>query len=577
MNFEKKLNKSILHRLYNNTLNEFINNNEFSIIEQLYNHFELFNNNDIASYDYKLLYGIEVNIEKSILCILSSMISDCLILDDDKAVEGNKILDLYIETVHPKTYKLINKLILDNKTKFNYKTVMQVKNFYYISIVLYTKNIISAEEFKMFEQAAKKEELSIENDIIYSLNLCFNVPDIRETKQYVNYIKRAKESFRKEFKVKNNNIAEFISSYMELISNSNKKTTDETDPTLYYIKNGLEQTFIQLAYNNNINQNWLTRSISKSKMDEYFTLACNYNLKYFIQEYEYHDFNKGQAKKTFIDIFQIFNLKDANHKSLKDISLSDLQYDISLLDKANIIHSSIFFFQLIFMILADSSLINLKEVLLLYHRNFSFESLTGKSQLSTLKEKNSTLNAENIQLTNKLKIREEDLIEKNIELNNVINKQINFDKKPLNDEIKSLQKQLDSYEKTITALENKINSQDEFIKLLQEEDINNSNIISDDEFNKISTKRILFLGGRQGTIEELKGIFKNSTFLSNDTVNLGSFSYDNIVVFYKFISHSLYYKYKDNAKLNNIPITYIGNNNLDFIKSMLYKEIINIR
>ena len=143
-------------------------------------------------------------------------------------------------------------------------------------------------------------------------------------------------------------------------------------------------------------------------------------------------------------------------------------------------------------------------------------------------------------------------------------------------EIEELKKELSIKEKQVKKLNNE----------LQDNQINKSELISlrenffniklDEEYKNqteinydlLSSKKYMVLGGHDTLQNKLKEYLKNSIFIHTDNLNFDTNiinSVEKIIIFPLYLNHSIYYKVMNIARKLNIKVVHISNSNIDLI------------
>jgi hypothetical protein len=149
-----------------------------------------------------------------------------------------------------------------------------------------------------------------------------------------------------------------------------------------------------------------------------------------------------------------------------------------------------------------------------------------------------------------------------------------------NSEIEELKKELSKKEKEIKKLNNELNdnqiNKDELISLrdnffnieLGEEKIIQNEI----DYDALSEKKYMVLGGHDTLQNKLKDILLSSVFIHTDNLNFDTNiinTVDKIVVFPNYLNHSIYYKVMGEARKLNKSVVHISNTNIDLILNQI--------
>ena len=94
----------------------------------------------------------------------------------------------------------------------------------------------------------------------------------------------------------------------------------------------------------------------------------------------------------------------------------------------------------------------------------------------------------------------------------------------------------------------------------------------------LTSKKILFIGGRTETIRKLKEVFPSSSFIDNENRAIPTGNFDCIFFFTDFMNHGMFFKYIPVARERKIPAGYSrSSSNFDIIYSDLYQTLRRIK
>jgi hypothetical protein len=162
--------------------------------------------------------------------------------------------------------------------------------------------------------------------------------------------------------------------------------------------------------------------------------------------------------------------------------------------------------------------------------------------------------------------------------------------KSLEEKTNELQKKNDELQKTIYKKDKELSHKE--CQFSSTKNIKTGNVASDKMFkeeiieitnkkieieNIDTTKKLLFVGGYIPTIRKLKTVYKNSENIMNCSAICSANyikSFDGIVFFTNFISHSLYEKIKNVAKSNNCKWIHCHSDNIDLIVKEINKSFV---
>ena len=199
----------------------------------------------------------------------------------------------------------------------------------------------------------------------------------------------------------------------------------------------------------------------------------------------------------------------------------------------------------------------LNKVLEEYYKIFSFDKILNVNREQELLDEISRLKLEIGRYKEKIGLYTKQEFEEKQKQYTMIKKE----DRDYIEKITILEKQLEEQKRLNKKQQQRLQEQEEYISLLkvqdtelqQEEDI---------DVSVFSDMRMVFIGGMQELIIKLKPIFTNSVFISDETV-MPPTNIDAIIMFPKFMSHALFYKYVAVARENNIKIIYCNSNNVD--------------
>ena len=219
------------------------------------------------------------------------------------------------------------------------------------------------------------------------------------------------------------------------------------------------------------------------------------------------------------------------------------------------------------MLLADGLIAGLDELQVSYYQNFNFDkvekldtirTMTGELHDAKATAQNYRNKYEN--LRKKYDALEAALKDKQKNIDAIVRQQLSETKSELND----LQQKLDAVQKKCDAQENYIRVMEEEPEVIEAEPV---------DLSVLMEYKFMFLGGRAEVIAELRKRFPTAVFCDNntDTVNLETI--DCLVMFINNMSHSLFYKFNDQAKRIGIKIVYCKVNNIDQIIQKIYNAV----
>lgn len=131
--------------------------------------------------------------------------------------------------------------------------------------------------------------------------------------------------------------------------------------------------------------------------------------------------------------------------------------------------------------------------------------------------------------------------------------------------IKQLQKLLDEKDQELEKLKIQSLYKDEYIELLENEE-ELPEVIGDIDYEALSKRKILFVGGIPETVNKVLSYFSFKKHIGkaySGTIDVTAV--DDIVIFYDFINHALYYKVINVARKHNLNVIYCHGRNSDRI------------
>ena len=202
-----------------------------------------------------------------------------------------------------------------------------------------------------------------------------------------------------------------------------------------------------------------------------------------------------------------------------------------------------------------------------YYIDFSWEKITNQN-LATRYE-NIISNLE--QTINEKEKKINALSQKNTMLSLQIVADNSKQTAPLVTENNNLIHQLEEKDLEIEKLKQQLKWQEEFISELKQPEIG----IEKETYNldQLQNKRYLFVG-RLDMLSELKHKFPNSVFMNTDTTNISNIEVDAVVMLIRYMSHSMFYKVKASAILNNTICIKCNMKSIDGILQSMYDAIV---
>ena len=93
------------------------------------------------------------------------------------------------------------------------------------------------------------------------------------------------------------------------------------------------------------------------------------------------------------------------------------------------------------------------------------------------------------------------------------------------------------------------------------------------DISHVRDKRIAFIGGMPETIVKMKKEFCHAVFITDETADIPQ-KIDAMVMFPKFMSHSLFYKYIPLRRGKGIQLIYCNSTNTDLILHKIGQELL---
>lgn len=129
-------------------------------------------------------------------------------------------------------------------------------------------------------------------------------------------------------------------------------------------------------------------------------------------------------------------------------------------------------------------------------------------------------------------------------------------------DIREKDKEIEYLKQRIENLNSQLYASNEMIIQLQKEDkadIKTSEI----DYDFLRQKKFLFVGYIDGNISEIRKVFPNSAFMTENTYDIHGIQVDAIICIVRFMSHSMLYKIKSSKELMDCPIVYYSGTNID--------------
>lgn len=89
------------------------------------------------------------------------------------------------------------------------------------------------------------------------------------------------------------------------------------------------------------------------------------------------------------------------------------------------------------------------------------------------------------------------------------------------------------------------------------------------DITTISSKRMLFIGGRNEVVQKLKASFPNAVFVRDEIRRISFSNFERVVMFPEFMNHSLFYKYRNPIRRQGLKVVFCNSNNME----QVYRQI----
>lgn len=138
--------------------------------------------------------------------------------------------------------------------------------------------------------------------------------------------------------------------------------------------------------------------------------------------------------------------------------------------------------------------------------------------------------------------------------------------------LSKLNKKIDGKDEEIISLKRKLESKEEYIQLLLNQD--DADITRSVDVSLLQQKRYLFVGHTKDAFPELRKTFANSIFMESENTVINNIQVDGIVMLIKYMSHSMFYKINSSNLTKDIPLVRCNTKNINTIynKMMTFFE-----
>lgn len=205
-----------------------------------------------------------------------------------------------------------------------------------------------------------------------------------------------------------------------------------------------------------------------------------------------------------------------------------------------------------------------------YYEDFSFEHTSYKDTVARYEHTVTALQAQceakekrirNLQEElNTVQIREQSISDKNY---------LAYEQK-----IKQLQKQLEEKEREIEKNKKISADKDEYIELLEKDEDDILETSEKIDYEQLAKQKILFVGGLPETVNKVLSYFSFKKHIGKEYAGSIDVSVvSDVVIFYDFINHGLYYKVINIAREHKLNVIYCRGRNADKIISHIAKNL----
>lgn len=517
-----------------------LKNKNYYVFSLLYRKLGLFDNKRLVEkfYDHKKMFG---DITSSIYADMADIFIDELLVVNNK--EFINAFENYYNEKFPFLNQRLNKIVKHNEVisieylnskllydvDINKDTIKWTYGKYFVGTRLsmlpsYSDSFISNEVYSQ-----EIESLSA----IEKLQLEWGIEDLSNNRIITRYVENRLKELCSYIGISLDDFPSFVE---RLPFFSNNRFTDEYNKGIldYY---EMEGHFLHI--------------FDKYKLSDYCFSSLNVNVS-----------------KIFTDLFekQCFNM--VYYAYLNMSTLENKELKISMINKfVKIENPEAFWKQLIFSFFSELLFIMNNILLKGYYNNFTFDKVVKTDSFQTMQNE--------IDLLHKLVLSKdkalEELKECNLQSLNKMQSQMQNIAHPYIQEINSLNKDIEQLNQTCFTLNQKISDQEKLISLL--ENSNDDIVYFKYDEHIFNNKKFLFIGGRTETILELQKQFPEALFTSsiNETLDINGVEY--LIIFYKFMSHALFYKYIDLARNSNTQVIYCAGSNIEIILQKMAAEI----
>jgi len=362
------------------------------------------------------------------------------------------------------------------------------------------------------------------------IEMYWNIDDLYEDKTFQRFVKKRRYNLATYLKCNEDNIQHYLIRIMPWneAKNANRNPSLLQSDTYKFMK------MIFLHLTDTWEQNFISFNWIFEYSDKYYGNVMNKCLL--------NSFNKLILKK-------IAEMKNNN----TTFPLENLIDGLLISDPKTFLEETI----INFYISLSSILIN--DSMQYSFENFSLERITHQDANSLLRAQltdyTNMLNSKDLRLES-LTNEVEALKTRNHALENDLYKESSA-------VISDYEKKLELSDKENLRLKEKLAAYEEYFALLSND---NELLVSPGEeldITEVIGKRMLFIGGRIELIQKLKYSFPSSVFVQDEITKIDFSNFERVIMFPKFMNHSLFYKYINLARANKVDVTYCNSNNIE--------------
>ena len=405
------------------------------------------------------------------------------------------------------------------------------------------------------------ESLFIKPDYIDIIEEQSDMKDLRNSKDYRNFMKKQKQILANYLGLGYDKIKEGVIRYgQEHYVNNKWKSKNSYMHQLYenidQICNKYQICIKSVIENDN--------KVSEDIFNNAFETICETMFVFKIMSHTEDDNSDAVNEAYDCSKINMPKFNDRIYYDYSNINIPKFNDRIKMAyDRANIDNPELFFIVLVLTYYYEMLIQKVKELQEESYKTFSFDRIAESDREQNLLAENVRLKNEIAEYEEKLK-QQESIICENLQEWNKEKKRAN---KEHESQIYLLKQQIEEKERIIIKQNQELSNMREYISYFENDDTEfgaEAETCSEDlDQTIIYNKKILFLGGRTDMVAKLKGKFSNATFIDNAASSFPE-KLDMAVIFAKNMSHSLYQKFKSEYG-NDIPIIYCNKSNVDSV------------